>query len=161
MCSLPECSPAKVRIGVRARITERRALRKTARYGVQLTAILAATLLLLLAPAYALYGTVGVQSAIWAVGLCLLVGWTILHVSQRLSAAGMDLAATFAAMGLRMGLVLAVALAICYSRPDIREGGFLWWLAVAYLATLAIETRQLLDTSGSKSSVGKAVSSPS
>lgn len=133
-------------------------LRTTAKYGIQLTAILLATLVLLLAPAYALYGNIGIQSATWAVGLCLLVGWVILHVSQRLSAAGMDLAALFVGMGFRMVLVLAVALPICYFRPHVRESGFLWWLAVAYLVTLFVETRQLLQISGSNPSIEKAIS---
>jgi hypothetical protein len=125
---------------------------------MQLTGILAATLVLLLGPAYALYGGIGIQSAVWAVGLCLAVGWVILLASQRLAAGGKELAALFVGMGLRMVLVLAAALAICYSRSDIRESGFLWWLAVSYLVTLTIETRQLLDLSGANPSIGKAVS---
>ncbi len=124
---------------------------------MQLTAILAATLVLLFAPAYALYGNSGIESAVWAIGLCLAVGWVILLVSQRLATAGKVLAALLVGMGLRMVLVLAAALAICYSRPDILESGFLWWLAVAYLVTLIIETRQLLDVSGANPSIGKSV----
>lgn len=130
----------------------------TARFGVQLTATLVGTLVVLLVPACAVYGWDGLQSAIAAVGLCLVVGWATLLLSQRLAAGGKELAALFVGMGLRMVLVLAAALVICYSRPDIRESGFLWWLAVAYLVTLVIETRQLLSVSGANSSVGKAVS---
>jgi hypothetical protein len=125
---------------------------------MQLTVILAATLVLLLVPAYALYGIVGIQSAACAVGLCLAVGWIILRLGQRLSEVGMDLAALFVGMGLRMLLVLAVAVPICYFRPHVFESGFLWWLAVAYLVTLFVETRQLLRISGSSPSIEKAVS---
>jgi hypothetical protein len=46
--------------------------------------------------------------------------------------------------GLRMVVVLGVALAVLYNLPYFQQGGFLPWVVVFYLITLALETVLLL-----------------
>ncbi len=105
--------------------------------------------MVLLLPAYALYRTAGVISALSAVGACLAAGLLAIAVLWRTSRQKQAVFGLLLAMSLRISLVLASALAVCILFPAIRESGFLWWLSAAYFVSLFAETRMLLAANDS------------
>jgi hypothetical protein len=95
-------------------------------------------------PALFVAGVPAIEGLTYAVLLCALPGFVSLLIAER----GRDRDRAFAGMlvgtGLRMAAVLTATLLLRAWRPDLGPLQFHIWLIVAYLATLAIETRQLL-----------------
>lgn len=101
--------------------------------------------LLLAAPAWWLDRAAGIEAVLWATLICLVPGWAVLLLSHGARLGGNDVQVVLLGMGLRMLTAVAGALGICVTWPEYLHGGFLWWLAILYLAALAVETRLLLN----------------
>lgn len=106
--------------------------------------------LILLWPAWGMYGALGASAVALSGLICLVAGWVCLCVCEWSAAQGRDVQGILAGIGVRMALVLGAALAVCLQSPALRESGFLWWLTAFYLAALVVETRLLLGGGGDR-----------
>jgi hypothetical protein len=101
---------------------------------------------LLAYPAYLLGGEVTLAYSAFALGLCLvpaLVTMVGAEFAFRQSPE-MYLLLVLGGTGLRLFVVLGVTLAVTSNQPYFQQGGFLSWVLVFYLLTLALETILLL-----------------
>jgi hypothetical protein len=102
--------------------------------------------LLLLYPAYRLGGEAAILFSTVALLLCLAPTvltflWTRWATAQ---SPEQQMVAVLGGMGVRMGLVLAVGLALYRWSPSFSHDRFLFWLLVFYLLTLALEITLLI-----------------
>jgi hypothetical protein len=102
--------------------------------------------LLLLYPAYRLGGEAAILFSTVALLLCLAptvltMLWTRWATAQ---SPEQQLVAVLGGTGVRMGLVLAVGLALYRWSPSFSHVRFLFWLLVFYLLTLALEITLLI-----------------
>jgi hypothetical protein len=94
-------------------------------------------------PAFIVGGGAGLQALTLAALVCFLPGWLVLARFGRLSAER-PVSGLVVGMGLRLLVVLAAALVICFERPDLRAAAFIVWLIPCYLVALAVETREFV-----------------
>ncbi len=101
---------------------------------------------LLAFPAYLLGGEVSLAYSAFAAGLCLLPALVTMVGAEWAFRQSPDtyLLLVLGGTGLRMFVVLGVALAVVLNLPYFQQGGFLTWVLVFYLITLALETVLLL-----------------
>lgn len=93
--------------------------------------------------AWLLYGPFGAASGAVACALCLvgaLMALFISHVCNTLPSPQAILIGAMLAMPVRIGIPLAVGLAIHLSGGALARAGFLYYLLLVYPLTLAIET---------------------
>jgi hypothetical protein len=126
-----------VRFAVAKHLTNRRPLGFAGRAAVLTLAVLGAWIVVApLANWFADWP--GLWASALAAGCCWLPGLLALFVARRL--AGQPLIAMLVAMGLRMALPLMVGLAVALRGGTLVEAGFLRYLVLFYLLTLAVET---------------------
>lgn len=106
-------------------------------------AIAIAVLLLagVLAPVgYWYYGWAGVLSVVAAGLLCGLTGLVALWIGRRCQVQGQAISGVLVAMGIRMGIPLAICLVLAVRGRADSLAGFVYFLLVFYLVTLGVET---------------------
>jgi hypothetical protein len=101
---------------------------------------------LLAFPAFFLGGEVALAYSAIAAGLCLAPALVTMVGADWAFHRSPDLYLTIilGGTGLRMFVVLGAALAVLHNLPYFQQGGFLPWVLVFYLITLALETVILL-----------------
>jgi len=87
-----------------------------------------------------LQGAAGLQPAAMAALVSLLVGFTVLGVSHLPSLRAKPLVSMLLATALRMIPLLAIGVAVALTRDKNEHFGFVCYLVLFYIATLAIET---------------------
>lgn len=96
---------------------------------------------LLLGPiGYWYYGWRGLGSVIAAGVLCGLTGLIAMGLSHKLQMHGQAISGVMIAMGVRMGIPLAICLLLAVRGNAHSLAGFVYYLLVFYLATLGVET---------------------
>jgi hypothetical protein len=86
------------------------------------------------------YGWAAVWSVVSAGLLCGLTGLVAFWTAHRCQAQGEAISGVLAAMGIRMGIPLAICLIVALRGSADSFAGFVYYLLVFYLATLAVET---------------------
>ena len=100
-----------------------------------------AVLWLLIAPlAWFLDGSLGLLASGLAVAVCLLAGWLALMVTTLLAPPQSPVAHVGVGMAVRMSLPLAVCLLIVRRPGGLNDAGFAWYLIIAFLLGLLLET---------------------
>jgi hypothetical protein len=101
---------------------------------------------LLVYPAFLLGGEVGVAYSAFAASLCLAPALATMAAAEWAFRRSPDLffLLVFGGTGVRMFVVLGVALAVRHNLPYFQQGGYWLWVLVCYLITLALETTLLL-----------------
>ncbi|MCE5267298.1 MAG: hypothetical protein LLG00_05380 [Planctomycetaceae bacterium] len=89
-------------------------------------------------------GVIGVESAAVAAAVCYAGGASALAVCRMSRKRRTTL--LLGGMAIRMGLPLALALAVHFHGGPLAEAGLLYYLVVFYTATLAVETFLSLPT---------------
>lgn len=112
---------------------------------IVLTLIVVGLWLLVLWPAYALGDRHGLIGASIAAVLCLVPGWLVFAAIGLYGVAASPTKQVGIGLALRMVFVLGGFLAVKTAFPQLGTREFTVWLLVFYLATLAIETRQLMQ----------------
>jgi hypothetical protein len=100
-----------------------------------------AALWLLMAPvAWAFGGVRGVQASALATLVCLVAGSLALLVVHQFRPAQHALAHLFAGMAIRTGLPLLICLLVVRQGGGLQDAGFAWYLLVAFMWGLLLET---------------------
>ena len=120
---------------------------------VRLLLALGALWCVLVAPAYLVAGPAAVVGLGAAVLLCFLPGVAVLALQAGPLAGQQPVVGLLLGMGLRMAVVLAAALAVRQSLPDLPATAFLAWLVPAYLVALTVETRMALASSAGRADI--------
>ena len=94
------------------------------------------------------YGWAAVWSVLSAGLLCGLTGLVAFWTAHRCQAHGQAVSGVLAAMGIRMGIPLAICLVLAVRGNADSLAGFVYYLLVFYLATLGIETWYSLPAVG-------------
>ncbi len=97
-------------------------------------------------PAYLLGGESGLVFSAVAGGLCLLPGLATLLAAEWAYRRSPDvyLMVVLAGTALRLVVVLGGCLAVRLAWPVFQDGGFLLWVGICYLFTMALEMTLLL-----------------
>jgi hypothetical protein len=96
-------------------------------------------------PAYLIAGARGFEGLTYSVLLCLVPGLAALECAERGRGANRAMEGLLIGMGLRFAAILGVTFVLSKVRPDLGLMQFYIWLILAYLGTLAVETRLLLQ----------------
>lgn len=100
-----------------------------------------ALLWLLVAPlAWMLDGSLGLLASALATLICLVAGWLALVVTSLLAPPQNPMAHVGIGMALRMSLPLIACLAVVQRSEALESAGFAWYLIVAFLLGLLLET---------------------
>jgi len=106
-----------------------------------LTAATLAVWLLLVAPAWALAGLLGLEGLSYAALICLVPGWLVFLMTAAYGfGTSQGAVVVLSGTGVRMAFVLGGALTFRALRPDFGFREFYVWLVVFYLTTLLLET---------------------
>ena len=94
----------------------------------------------------AMVGPVGLETAAWATGMCLLPGWVVFLCEPLYRLPRFALAGALLGAGFRLGVTAGGAVLLLSSRTDIPRNAFLACLFVQYMAALTFETVMLMRT---------------
>ncbi len=91
-------------------------------------------------------GSLGVEAAAWATGLCLIPGWVVFLCEPLYRLPRYALAGALIGAGFRLGVTLGGAMGLITLRPELPRTAFLACLFVQYMAALTFETVMLMKT---------------
>lgn len=103
---------------------------------------------MLAGPAWAIAGNEILEGMLYAAVLCLVPGWFVIVVSNRIREPNGQVLAALGGTAMRLVFVVVGAMVIGAFRPNLGFGKFLVWVAVFYFLTLWTETWQLLQGAG-------------
>ena len=96
---------------------------------------------LFMAPlAWFLDGSVGLLASGFAIAVCLLAGWLALIVTSLIAPPQNPVAHVGVGMAVRMSLPLVACLLVVRRPGSLNDAGFAWYLIIAFLLGLLLET---------------------
>ncbi|MBI1347879.1 hypothetical protein GC163_16510 [bacterium] len=95
--------------------------------------------------AFMVAGRPGIEVAAWATGLCLPPGWLVFLVEPYYRHPREAVYGSLLVSMVRLGCVMAGVLALKAWRPDLPKWVFAACLAVLYMGSLLVETREVLQ----------------